>query len=148
MMKRYVMAIDPGLTTGFAFVDTDGPTIIETAEVDWFDLGMKQGEYLTQFPGEVAVVIERFIITPQTAKNAQAPWSLELIGQSRWVARRCGIPELIMQSPTDAKNFSTNEKLKALGLWHRGGGGHAMDALRHALLYMVRNGYNDRRLLG
>lgn len=141
------MAIDPGLVTGFALVDTEGPSVVYSAELDWQETGMKQGELLMQHPDEIDIVLERFIITQQTAKNSQAPYSLELIGQTKWIAWRCGAPEPVMQSPTDAKNFSTNGKLKALGLWHKGGKGHAMDALRHALLFMVRDGFSDRRLL-
>ena len=146
-MKRYILAIDPGLTTGFVLIETDGPSVVYSGELDFMETGKALTHYLTHLGADVDVVIERFIITQQTAKNSQAPWSLELIGVTRYLCDLHGIDDLKMQSPTDAKNFSTNSKLKALGLWHKGGKGHAMDAMRHALLYMVRQGYNDRRLL-
>jgi hypothetical protein len=38
----------------------------------------------------------------------------------------------------DAKNMFPNKALKILKFWHVGGAGHALDAIRHALLALVR----------
>jgi hypothetical protein len=40
-----------------------------------------------------------------------------------------------------------NEALKKLEYWHRGGAGHALDAIRHGLLYLAKNGWTPRKLL-
>jgi hypothetical protein len=96
---------------------------------------------------DLRIVVERFTITAETGKKSQSPWSLEIIGAIKYICHINGLPEPTLQTPTDAKNFSPNPRLKALALWHRGGHGHALDALRHALLYAVKNGYRDKRLI-
>jgi hypothetical protein len=86
----------------------------------------------------------------ETAKNSQAPWSLEMIGVLKQVCRDYHYPlELVYaQRPTEAKNVVPNPKLKRLELWHRGGAGHANDAIRHAVLCLIKRGWEDPRLLG
>ena len=54
---------------------------------------------------------------------------------------------IIWQMPVDAKRMFPNEALKALGTWHRGGEGHANDAMRHALLRLVKTGWVPKELL-
>jgi hypothetical protein len=49
--------------------------------------------------------------------------------------------------PADAMTMFDNEKLKKLEYWHRGGKGHALDAIRHALLRLVKTGWKPIRLL-
>jgi hypothetical protein len=41
----------------------------------------------------------------------------------------------------------TNQALKKLGYWHTGGDGHALDAIRHGLLRLVKAGWIPRALL-
>jgi hypothetical protein len=55
--------------------------------------------------------------------------------------------DISFQSPADAKAMFSNEKIRKLEYWHKGGEGHALDAIRHALLYMVKKGWNPTRLL-
>lgn len=81
------------------------------------------------------VVCENFIITVQTAKIGAGPWSLKYIGALEYLCRKHSIP-LTLQQPSQ-KDFAPNDRLKALGLWHKGGGGHALDALRHGVIYLV-----------
>lgn len=92
-------------------------------------------------------VIENFFITQATAKNSQAPWSLKVIGAVEWVCLREGLSPLVLQTPSDAKNFVPDAKLRALGYRSRGGGGHHNDAARHLVLYRVNHGWRDRRAL-
>ena len=40
----------------------------------------------------------------------------------------------------DISDFSTNEKLRALSFWQRGGSDHARSATRHLCLYLARAG--------
>ena len=101
-------------------------------------------------PVKVDIVCERFVINVQTAKKSQAPWSLEQIGILKQILRDREVPEesIIWQAPADAMNMFPNDKLKVLGYWHRGGAGHANDAIRHALLRAVKTGWVPRKLLG
>lgn len=150
---RRVIAIDPGLLTGVGMVDLvpgddDDPVESATLEKRYSaELGFeKVGVALTELLGDsdpesTDVVVERFTITAKTAKNSQAPWSLEVIGMCRWImlgefGDRFG--EMIMQGPAEAKTLIPNDVLKRAGIWHVGGEGHANDALRHALYRFVR----------
>ena len=94
-----------------------------------------------------AVVCEKFTINQRTIKNTPAPWSLEVTGVVRAVAAMYD-KELVMQLPGDAMNLVSNDMLRRLDLWHRGGAGHANDSLRHAVLYAVKHlHWRDPRML-
>lgn len=134
-----ILALDPGKTTGTAYHDT------ETGDVEFrqlnFDDTCQYAGTLTAKHGEsLLIVAESFIITANTAKNSQAPWSLELIGVARFFSRfYCG-RDLRLQSPASAKRFSSDERLRMLG-WYNKGMGHANDAARHLLLLEATRGY-------
>jgi hypothetical protein len=95
------------------------------------------------------VACERFTINAQTVKNSQSPYSLEQIG----ILKQCMLDagrqadDIYMQAPADAKAMFPNEALKKLGYWHRGGEGHALDAIRHGLLRLVKSGWKPVSLL-
>ena len=156
-MNKMILTVDPGKATGIALLEwTKGepdPLIVWSDEVqpDAFAEAVRNGiEYASLNPSfELFVVCERFIINAQTVRNAQAPYSLEQIGVLKQCLRDAGIsPEsIIWQSPADAKAMFPNEALKKCGYWHRGGEGHALDALRHALLAYVRRGWKPSALL-
>jgi hypothetical protein len=55
--------------------------------------------------------------------------------------------DIFFQSPADAKAMFTNEKIRILDYWHRGGEGHALDSIRHALLRLVKSGWKPVKLL-
>lgn len=148
-----VLSVDPGKMTGVAYLErnADQVTVQASRELDedsvigcirdymhdWRPL------YPTGFP--LRLVIETFTITVETAKKSQSPYSLEIIGAIKQVCRDEGYPltAIAWQKPVEAKGAFTNEKLKRLGLWHRGGAGHALDAIRHGALYLARSGWTD-----
>ena len=149
-----VIAIDPGLMTGLSVWDwEDGsdPVLLASEEVTDDDYAERVRYWMdNSFPDRPVMVCERFIITPETAKKSQAPYSLELIGQLKLIMKdRYYEPktELVMQSPSDAKKWWTNPKMKKLGYWHVGGAGHALDSMRHGLLYFVKAGWKPTGLL-
>ncbi len=142
-----IIAIDPGLVSGVAHVvvipDGGGFEVADSDELGPDETGDWLQRRIDHFirRDTTAFAIERFTITPKTATNSQAPWSLEVIGQTKWIMRENSLDwrvRLLMQSPSDAKSIFPNPRLKALGLWHRGGKGHAMDALRHCALVAHR----------
>lgn len=139
-----IIAIDPGLASGVAhvIVGPEGFTIVTTDELAPWETGewLRASLRLVPDPDTTAVVIERFTITAKTAQNSQAPWSLEIIGQSRWIVWDEISPErdLILQSVSDSQAAFTNDRLRSFGLWHRGGHGHAVEALRHVALFAHR----------
>lgn len=139
-MTRYLVAIDPGKKTGMAIFiidDPKNPHLTGTWELGFEGFQDAFASFLkNHLPlHEVEVVIEEFIISPETAKLTSAPWSLKHIGVVEYLSRVHGA-KFAVQS-RNIKKFTPNERLKALELWHRGGGGHALDALRHAVGYLV-----------
>lgn len=96
------------------------------------------------------VVCEDFIISQRTVKSAVAEgWKrgreLMLIGATEFMCRQTGT-DFVLQSPAEAKAFSTDVKLRTLGWW-RSGPDHANDASRHLLLALVQRGLIDLRTL-
>ena len=148
---KIVLAVDPGKTTGLAVLSYDTePELVSSHELSQFEFGRVIDEFFqTVELKHVEVVCERFVINAQTVKNSQAPFSLEQIGILKYLVHRHGLdPEKIyFQSPSDAKKLFPNEALKKLDMWHKGGGGHALDAVRHGLLRLAKTGWLPRVLL-
>lgn len=145
-----ILAIDPGKMTGAAFItySKDSTKIyMQSYEIPMEEINSWLQENLEEQSYDIdAVVIEDFKITAGTGKLGSPDWSLRIIGAVEYICNQYGIP-LTKQFPSNAKSFSSNEKLRAVDMWHKGGAGHANDALRHAMLYMVKHGWRDDRLL-
>ncbi len=138
-----VVAVDPGGTTGLALWSPEmGLTLRELAPadsaVDWLADTARSLKKAT-------FVVERYIITPATAKMSQQHDALEIIGALKFLVRRHG-HAMVMQTPAEAKAFSTDAKLKRVG-WYSPGEGHARDASRHALLFLAKQGIIDLHTL-
>lgn len=154
-MKKAVLAVDPGKATGVAFFGWDTgsePEMIMAGEYQPHEFAEPIRTLIANCIAEninVTVVCERFTINAQTVRNSQAPYSLEQIGVLKQIMRDYGMvdSDLKFQSPADAKRMFTNEGVKKLGYWHKGGEGHAIDAIRHGLLYLAKNGWTPLRLL-
>ena len=72
---------------------------------------------------------------------------MNVIGVVRAMSLSIKHTDVEFQSPAEAKSLVNNKMLHRLGLWHRGGAGHANDAIRHAVTYGIRKGWRDPRLL-
>jgi hypothetical protein len=149
-----ILAVDPGKTSGVARLSWSGVL----AEAPIVDYSAELSDEL--FAGEIKklfehndelffVCCESFIINAQTVRNSQAPYSLEQIGVLKHLCREIGYDpkDIAFQAPVNAKNMFPNPALKILNTWHKGGDGHANDAIRHALLRMVKAGWVPRELL-
>ena len=154
-MKRHILAVDPGKQTGVClFVYESGlePVLVWSGEhrEETFAAVVREAIMEADLAGAVLeVACERFTITAQTAKNSQAPYSLEQIGVLKHLVRESNgtASDVVYQSPVDAKRLFPNDALKKLEYWHRGGEGHALDAIRHGLLYLAKHGWTPKRLL-
>lgn len=154
-MTVLVMAVDPGKTTGFALLayepSDNSVEIDETAELTAEEFGKKVEEVLSWEYQKTRLLVccESFIINAQTVRNSQAPYSLEQIGVLKYLCHRYDYDpsQIAFQAPVNAKNMFPNPTLKELGLWHKGGSGHANDAIRHGLLRLVKEGWVPRALL-
>lgn len=149
-MRTRLISIDPGKASGFAVLDFSNlkePSIVYSDELVQFDTVAFVHRSLSEDADLYEVVMEEFKITPQTGKNSAASWSLEIIGAVRYFCELYKVP-FTLQPPSRAKNFVPNDRMKNIGIWHRGGEGHARDALRHAVLYLVeKKGWHPDGLL-
>lgn len=136
-MKRALLAIDPGLTTGFACYYMDANETFVSGEIKGFLEFCKMAEGLLTNGYVWSVVCESFTITEQTARKSRQYDALYIIGVVQFLCERLGIP-FSVQSPADAKGFSSDTKLKSVGFYRRGLG-HANDASRHGLLWLVKH---------
>lgn len=148
---KLILAVDPGKATGLAFfqlVPGHDPVLISSKEVQQNEYARPIRDVLTS-NSDTEIVCERFTINAQTVRNSQAPYSLEQIGILKQCLMDAGrnAEDIYFQSPADAKAMFDNSKLKKLGYWHKGGEGHALDAIRHGLLRCVKLGWKPLKLL-
>lgn len=144
--RKYLLSIDPGLATGVALINTEdliNPVQLGTNEFDvptFYDFLEKTFE---TYGGEMMVVCESFIVTAETVKKSNVEyWSLELIGLVKFLCWKYQVP-MTLQKP-DERIFATHPMLKEVDFWHKGGEGHAVQALRHAFVWILNR---DRRFL-
>ncbi len=151
-----ILAVDPGKASGIAVLSwapesNIDPKVLHSSEEQPEDFGAKIEELLEykSQTDDFVVSCESFIINAQTVRNSQAPWSLENIGVLKHLCRKSGydVSKIVFQSPANAKSMFPNPSLKKLGTWHKGGEGHANDAIRHGLLTMVKVGWKPTSLL-
>jgi hypothetical protein len=137
-----VLAVDPGKVTGYVLYE-DGKRI--EGELPFEDFLAYVAEIITTTSLD-AVVCERYIISAQTGKLSQAPWSLETIGVLRFLCNWKSSTSFVLQNVGDAKRFATDERLNHIGWKRPSGAGHARDAQRHLLLYLVNNSLIDKKV--
>lgn len=144
----HVLGIDPGKMTGIshAYVKTHTSDLVNmrTEELDFKDTVALLNYVLgAHVPRGFVVVIERFTVMPHTTKKSFQPDALWMIGAVKacMVLNDYDPDTLVMQSPASAKGIATNDMIRDVGLWHRGGAGHAQDASRHVLLYLLTHGW-------
>lgn len=134
-MTMFVVALDPGETTGvavwregkWAAFQLPGWEAIETVDL-----------WLADVDRPDLVISEEYRISRSTLeKGRQGMTSIEQIGALRYLCKRSRTP-FKTQSPADAKSFSSDGKLRALKWWTPNRE-HARDASRHLLLGLVRN---------
>lgn len=148
MKHTILFSCDPGKASGVALFDITGirdgyaPQKIWSGEWDEKDFYRKMHDLFESYRAlsdqyDFEVVCENFIITVAGAKLKPGPWSLNYIGALDYYCTIYGIP-FALQQPSQ-KDFATDAKIKALGFDkdQKKGAGHAYDAIRHAIIYMV-----------
>jgi hypothetical protein len=147
-MPEHVLCIDPGKTSGIALLRiTDGEAEkVWSVELDYMESCNLINKTIIEYGPKLRVVYEKFIITPMTAKNSVAPWSLELIGVIKYLTGAYAVETVVSHTSSAAKTFCPNARLKSVGLWHKGGD-HARDALRHGVMHLVDCGWHHEKLL-
>ena len=139
-MSKYVIGLDPGKTTGCVIYDlTCGDSPWEATELQYLQMCVWLEDRIQRLAPDVVVVCENFHIRQSTLRHTEAPWSLHGIGVGLYLAAKYGVA-FQLQEVAAAKRFATDAKLKTLGWW-KPGAGHANDASRHVLLYLVGHGW-------
>lgn len=144
-----ILAIDPGLVTGWASYgegDAYWPAPFVQGQVEgrhdfecWC-FGLLSIGWVKQ------VVAEDFIIGTATGKKSRQVDPYYILGWLDGMCDRFSIP-LKLQSPSEAKSFATDDKLKALGWYTPTPGGHANDAARHLLRYCYKDPAIQQKLM-
>ena len=129
------IAIDPGHTSGWALFDTADGTFA-SGEVEGRRLLYRFIEGIIEDGRPAHLVVEQFDIGEETTENTRQLDAVFILGALEYVAAKLGLGFTVQQRAA-AKTFSHDAKLKALGWWFRGGEGHANDAARHLLAWMV-----------
>lgn len=127
------LAVDPGLVTGWACLSSPG-----------FKSGQVEGRFAFYnlfdgygpAPWFDRVICEDFIISERTLKASRQADPHRIIGYLEGRCHALGI-EFYLQTPARAKSFATNDKLAAVGWRNPTKGGHADDAARHLLTWLV-----------
>lgn len=129
-----VLAVDPGVLTGYAMWDDTSMQLGDYGEVPHMEFLDYVWE-LTETNHIDVIVVEDYIITARTLKLSRQNASLEQIGALRWMAKYAG-SEYVIQPPA-SKAFSTDNKLKHIEWWRPSSGGHQNDAIRHLVVYLL-----------
>lgn len=144
MVKRNLIAFDPGLTTGYTwgtYSDTE-PYVDHSVSSEEEGLTVEQffgviGILMTR-PEPVTVVCEDFTLQRGRPMSSDQIAPVYLIGALQYLAYQNRNISLVMQKPSAAKAGVTDEHLEKLGLLRKPKTrmDHMNDALRHAVLYL------------
>ena len=145
-MTRFI-AFDPGGVTGVARYAPDGAVPFASYEVAngapgmFASLSRGEGGWLGEYG---LVIIESFTINAATHRKdpAGVHAALNIIGALQYECTRHRVP-FVLRSPSGAKAFATDDKLRKVGWWNPSVGGHANDAARHLLTWLTKNRHEE-----
>jgi len=131
----FVLAVDPGGNTGLAWLlDREfGSQVVADGRFGfhaWFT------EAVAKIATPLVAVCEDFIITSATARKTAQPDPYRIIGWLELWCHQHAVP-FVLQTPAQAKGFGTDAKLRHMGWYRTGHGGHDNDAARHLLTYLA-----------
>ena len=131
----YCLAIDPGGHTGLAWMigNEFGSAVLDGGRFGFLEAWVMSLEVAGR---PDFIVCEDFIITSATARKSAQPDPYRIIG---YVEGWCFLNQVPfkLQTPSQAKGFGTDAKLKHLGWYRAGNGGHDNDAARHLLVHLT-----------
>jgi hypothetical protein len=137
--REYVIiGVDPGLMTGVflysnlsvRFMDSPSGDHVAAAEMPRYlrDTVSKATDFVGY--NGVHVAVERYIITPKTAKLSQQTEALEVTGVAKAIVSLYAATEVRQYAKSNLK-FASDDMLKAVG-WYNPKMRHANDAARQA----------------
>ena len=132
-----VLAIDPGKMSGIAVWRDHAPALITTDELNVNDT-IQFAVNMHKHNHDLEIVSEKFTISERTIKTSLSLDALDINGWLKLQGYRWSVVVDLSQTPTSAKKFATDAKLKTLDWFERTKDGHANDAARHLLVYLYR----------
>lgn len=130
----FYLAIDPGLATGVAWLDAEGRFGFTEIEGRF---AFEERLRLWSSTGAVPeIVIESWEIDRDTHKKSAQVDAWRIIGYVEGLAHQHGWTFEVQ--PRAKRKFADDAKLKALGWEATTSDGHAREAARHLLTYLVR----------
>lgn len=129
-------AVDPGKTTGVAWLAADASTSFGCGQVEGrADAEDLIARVMDDWHAEVTLIVERWDVRSYTHTLSNQDDPRYIIGWIEGEARRRGIP-YVEQTPAKAKRFGTDLRLQKLG-WYVPGQDHSRDAARHLATYLA-----------
>lgn len=134
-----ILALDPGRTTGAAYFPDDDTFHVEQRELAYSHKSLYN--YLRLVNPDI-IVCESFVYQRRDKVDLSP---VEMIGVIKLFCERNGTP-YHEQTPSQAKKFWEDKKIKTCGLWIPGNP-HAIDAARHLLYFMTFTQKDQRWML-
>lgn len=138
-----VMWFDPGLTTGWAYLEND--VSFNSGQCQFEDVGSMLTTWAESLGPSLWVGWELYNVTQGGGKSGTPKYSLETIGMLRWICHANDVT-MLRPVPSASRKLGDEIKLKKLG-WRKPGAVHANDAAMHLLAWHLREGRLPRHLL-
>ena len=149
-MITTILAFDPGGTTGVCDItfDSSGGRSYQLHQLGPEEHHLQLSQLIkkmdVELPDRLFIVCERFEYRAHSKAGLRLD-SREYIGVIKQTAQELSLP-VVMQSAAQAKGFVSNEHIKRAGLY-RTSYRHAMDAVRHAIYFLVNNADYNKVML-
>lgn len=129
-----VIAVDPGKTTGIAWLDDGG--LVESRQLEFYH-SIRQIHDTLAYDDVQALVVENFVPRRSTAMTWQ-PDALHVIGALRYLAARYRVPFILQNPIPKPRQMGLERELKERGWWKPSEGGHENSARKHLLMYLQK----------
>lgn len=131
-----ILSIDPGNVTGVATYHRGSVETRELPKGETYEYVTDLVDYHYDNFSAIEVVAERFVISQRTIRSERQGDALDILGYLDGLCYLKQVP-LTLQTAAQAKSFATDDKLRRLGWYQKTKDGHANDACRHLLVYLV-----------
>lgn len=138
-----VMWYDPGLTTGWAYLENGQE--FNSGQAPFEDIGAVLTTWAESLGRHLWVGWEMYVVTQGGGKVGTPKYSLETIGMLKWICHANDVT-VLKPMPSASRKLGDELKLKKLG-WRKPGMVHANDAAMHLLAWHLREKKLPQHLL-
>jgi len=133
-IPEFVIWLDPGLHTGWATL-LHGEHF-DSGEGILPEIGELLEDYANIYHDNLGIGWEQYVLTSGGSRTGSAGPPIEVIGVARWIGYKFQC-QMLKPVPAAMRKAATPEMLDRLGWWCPGLG-HANDAARHMLAWLMR----------